>query len=214
MSIFNIIETSQKLGENMKKKKLIIIIILVIIGIILFIFMKKSNIISTFQDDFIFFKIFSNTNKNNQITSDIEHFEGETYIFDVKYNNLQMKNVNLTNTINPKTLVKELIAPGTEGFFNVILKSNKNSKYRIRFVSKNTKPKNLIFYIENDDTKYSSLEELEKVLVGNIKANKQKNIRINWRWEYSTNNIDDFEDTKDGKNINKYNFDIYVIGEE
>lgn len=66
----------------MKKKKLIIIIILVIIGIILFIFMKKSNIISTFQDDFIFFKIFSNSDKNNQITSDIEHFEGETYIFD------------------------------------------------------------------------------------------------------------------------------------
>lgn len=199
----------------MRKKNIIIIIsiiILVIIGIILFIFTKKSDIITSFQDDFIFFKIFHNS--NNQVKNNIKYHEKESYIFDVKYNNLQMKNVNLVDTINPKTLVKERIAPGTQGHFYIILKSNKNSKYNVRFVSKNTKPKNLIFYIQNDENKYTSLEGLEKVLAGTIEANKQEIIKVNWIWEYSVNNTEDMEDTKDGKNINKYNFDIYVIGKE
>ena len=125
-----------------------------------------------------------------------------------------MKNVNLVDTINPKTLVKERIAPGTQGHFYIILKSNKNSKYNVRFVSKNTKPKNLKFYKENDKKSYNSLEELENELVGSLEPYKDKIIKINWKWEYSMNNIKDLEDTKDGQFIRKYNFNIYVIGKE
>lgn len=134
----------------MKRKKLIIVIILVIIIVILFIFMRKSNIFN-FQEDFIFFKIFNNSKQNNtNINSDIEHTENKNYIFNVKYDNLELKNINLGETINPKTLIKEKIAPGTEGNFNIILKSNEILNYQIKFVSKNTKPKNLKFYKEND----------------------------------------------------------------
>ncbi len=198
----------------MKRKKLIIVIILVIIIVILFIFMRKSNIFN-FQEDFIFFKIFNNSKQNNtNINSDIEHTENKNYIFNVKYDNLELKNINLGETINPKTLIKEKIAPGTEGNFNIILKSNEILNYQIKFVSKNTKPKNLKFYKENDKKSYNSLEELENELVGSLEPYKDKIIKINWKWEYSMNNIKDLEDTKDGQFIRKYNFNIYVIGKE
>lgn len=198
----------------MKNKKLIIFIILLVIMIILFILANKSYISNFFQDDFIFFKIFHNSDENNQIKTNSKYFGNNNYIFDVRYENLQIKNVNLGNTINQKTLVKEKVAPGTQGYFNIILKANRNSKYKIEFVSKNTKPQNLVFYLENSESKYSSLEELEKLLVGNIKSSTQKLIKINWIWEYSLNNMNDIVDTKDGQSLNKYNFDIYVIGEE
>ena len=198
----------------MKNKKLIIFIILLVIMIILFILANKSYISNFFQDDFIFFKIFHNSDENNQIKTNSKYFGNNNYIFDVRYENLQIKNVNLGNTINQKTLVKEKVAPGTQGYFNIIFKANRNSKYNIEFVSKNTKPQNLVFYLENSESKYSSLEELEKLLVGNIKSSTQKLIKINWIWEYSLNNMNDIVDTKDGQSLNKYNFDIYVIGEE
>lgn len=42
---------------------------------------------------------------------------------------------------------------------------------------------------------------------------ENKSIIINWEWKYEENKTQDIEDTKDGENIDKYNFLIYTIGE-
>ena len=48
------------------------------------------------------------------------------------------------------------------------------------------------------------MEKLEK--------NKTKKIEINWEWPYEINEKENIQDTKDGKNIEKYAFEICAIG--
>ena len=82
------------------------------------------------------------------------------------------------------------------------------------------KPINLKFKIRGENKIYSNLQELSKNLVGLIKRNSLKVIMIDWEWLYesgeSVNLIEknDFIDTKDGSNIEKYKFKIIVDGEE
>ncbi len=46
------------------------------------------------------------------------------------------------------------------------------------------------------------------------KITKHKNIKINWEWEYEKDKTKDMQDTKDGENIKKFNFEIYAVGQK
>lgn len=198
----------------MKKNKKIIIIYLIIffiLGIIInFIFFSNKV---NYSDDLIFFKLFGKGQdsqidyKNFKIASNVN-----SYIFDVTYNNIDFKNVNILNTVDNKTLVNEKVAPGTEGEFNIILTSNRDTNYEIKFDSKNDKPKNLVFLVEGNKEIYKTLEDMQKILKGNIRKSEQKIITIKWQWNYTNGNEQDIQDTKDGINLSKYNFNIYTIG--
>ena len=198
----------------MKKNKKIIIIYLIIffiLGIIInFIFFSNKF---NYSDDLIFFKLFGKGQdsqidyKNFKIASNVN-----SYIFDVTYNNIDFKNVNILNTVDNKTLVNEKVAPGTEGEFNIILTSNRDTNYEIKFDSKNDKPKNLVFLVEGNKEIYKTLEDMQKILKGNIRKSEQKIITIKWQWNYTNGNEQDIQDTKDGINLSKYNFNIYTIG--
>ena len=65
----------------------------------------------------------------------------------------------------------------------------------------------------NSQKETNTLEELEEVLVGNINREDVKKVSIYWFWPYESDENEDIQDTKDSKNIGKYIFDIYVIGE-
>lgn len=99
---------------------------------------------------------------------------------------------------------------GTSGKFEIILQTNKKIDYKVKFESKNDKPKNLVFWFEEKDKKYKSLEEMEQELQGEITENKS--IIINWEWKFEINTSENLQDTKDGEKLKKYNFTIYVIG--
>lgn len=196
----------------MKKTNIIIILIFSIIILLFFYNIKKIKI-DNLQEDLIFFKIFNNQeNKENQKNEEMINRNEIEYKFEVSYKNIKFQKVNFSETINQKTLVREKIAPGTNGNFSIILNSNEILKYKIIFESKNKKPKNLKFSMEGSEKEYNSLEELSKILTGVIMPKKEKIININWKWQYNTNYISDLIDTKDGENINKYEFYIYVVG--
>ena len=90
--------------------------------------------------------------------------------------------------------------------------SNKDIEYTINFISLNSKPKNLMFEIEGRNEEYQSLEDLQDDLIGSINENEVKTISINWYWKYDNNSKEDVQDTKDGREIQKYNFEILVSG--
>lgn len=194
----------------MKRKILILFLIIIILFITIF-FLKRLSKINTF-DDFLFIKLFSNSNEKSK-TKSVE------YEFDVNYGNIDIKSINLVKTIDNKTLVNEKIAPGTNGYFDIILVSNQNLKYKVEFQSLNEKPQNLKFkaFINGKlITEENDLERLSSKLIGNIDKNHQIKITINWYWEYENkenkedNNI---QDTEDAKNIKKYQFRICTTGE-
>ena len=196
----------------MKKTNIIIILIFFIIILLFFYNIQKMKI-DNLQEDLIFFKFFNNQeNKENQKNREMINRNEIEYKFEVSYKNIKFQKVNFSETINQKTLVREKIAPGTNGNFSIILYSNEILKYKIIFESKNKKPQNLKFSMEGSEKEYNSLEELSKMFTGVIAPREEKIININWKWQYSTNYISDLIDTKDGENINKYEFYIYVVG--
>lgn len=83
--------------------------------------------------------------------------------------------------------------------------------YRIQFKSTNEKPENLYFRIKGSDRKYKKLEDMETNLKGEIEQNK--NIIIQWKWDYEKSKIENRQDTKDGETIKQYHFTIYAKGE-
>lgn len=179
------------------KKTIIIIVSIIIIIILLFLYFNYSKRVNL-QDDFIFFKLFSNY-QNKQTNS---------YIFNVNYQKLKFKEVKLFKTIDKKHLLDGKIAPGTNGNFEILINSNKDSQYQVKFKEEALKPENLKFYYKNQE--YNELKQLEKVLNGEVKKQKPQYISIYWEWEYE-NNKDEI-DTKDGKTIRNYKFEIGVIG--
>lgn len=197
----------------MKKKTLykIILLIIIIIFLILMFTSKKLKSNDLFQD-FLFTKLFGTQSLEEETPKQIQ------YIFDISYRNMQLKNVNLQDTINAKTLVNEKIAPGTSGEFDIVLRANKATNYKINFISKNNKPKNLKFVAKYENVNISkekdSLEDLENNLVGTLKKDEQKIITINWYWNYEISEEENKQDTYDAENLKKYEFDIYTIGEE
>lgn len=212
-----------------KRKNIIILILIIFIIIVISMLIKSKK--NSFKDDLIFFKIFNQAQDGNyqkretqnQLISegiylDNENYNNESenykqYIMEVSYKNIDLKNINLVETIDNKTLVNEKIAPGTKGEFEILIRSNEKLKYQIKFESQNQKPQNLIFYINGKNQKYSKLEDMEEELNGEI-INKEQKIHINWEWIYDDESKNDMQDTQDGMNIEKYNFDIYTIGEE
>lgn len=204
----------------MRKVRIFILSFLVIFLIFLICFIK-SNILKSFND-ILFVKLFSKAiNSDSGENSEESSYINNQYEFNISYENTNFKNINLLDTIDPKTLVYEKIAPGSEGYFNIVLTSNKYSQYYIKFESKNQKPKNLKFkafsegYMISDEC--SSLEELSENLSGRIFKNEKKIITVKWYWEFANHNNDenqDIQDTQDSKNIRHYNFNIYTMGIE
>lgn len=204
----------------MRKVRIFILSFLVIFLIFLICFIK-SNVLKSFND-ILFVKLFSKA-----ISSDSgENLEENSYInnqfeFNISYENTNFKNINLLDTIDTKTLVYEKIAPGSEGYFNIVLTANKSSQYYIKFESKNQKPKNLKFKAFSEGymiaNECNSLEELSENLSGRILKNEKKIITVKWYWEFSNSDNDqnqDIQDTQDSKNIRQYNFNIYTRGIE
>ena len=200
-----------------KRKKRYIIGITIFVCFIFFLMnCKKYDFL---QEDLLFFQFLNSKNQSGNIANtkneDIEQIRKEknkTIYFQVRYQNTQMKTLNLTETVDNKTLVYEKIAPGTSGRFDILLNSNQNINYKIEFKSKNEKPNNLQFYTKEEGKIYDTLEELGKNLTGEILENEGKTIPVYWKWEYETNQEQNKQDTLEAKKIREYHFLIYVQG--
>lgn len=196
----------------MKKVTKYILIILILVFIIFTFFsLKRTDL----MDDFIIFKLFSDSNVNlEKIKKEKLNLnnskEYPIYEFNVSYKKTKLEGINLLDTIDNKTLVKEKVAPGTKGNFTIRIKSNEDINYEILFNSLNEKPKNLIFEYKN--IKYQKLEDLQKDLIGKIAKKETIDINISWEWEYKISSKEDIQDTKDGEKLKNYNFTIETIG--
>ena len=211
-----------------KKKKIILKLILILILIILFLkifFLKGLSNIQK-NGDFLFLKLFSN---GESLSKDIQNSEDDllgiedreyqkVYNFKIDYKNIDFKSIDLAETIDKNTLVYEKIAPGTSGSFNILLDSNQNLKYKIEFNSINEKPQNLNFRaLKNGEVlgEANTLEELSKELTGYINKDEKIDFTINWYWNYESDKENsDIQDTKDAENIKRYQFNLYILGEE
>ena len=179
----------------MKKNKRIKIIITSIIILILIIFflMKITNL--NYLENILIFNPYNNSTNNQYIiklNSDINQFENAKLFIDSQTN--------------------EKLAPGMSGKFEIIIKSSKDINYKIKFESKNSKPKNLLFNIEDDTKIFDKLEDLDAFLEGEIYKNKEKRVVIEWAWKYENSINANQQDTWDGINLKNYSFDIYVLG--
>lgn len=191
----------------MKHKKTILLLVIFLILLLIFILFYKFNKKETY-DDIIFFKLFSQANQDNKNTKENE------YIFDFSQNSEISTNMNLWETVSKNTLINEKIAPGTEGEFEIKLKSNKSIYYEIDFLSQNKKPQNLFFSIKGNNKRYSKLEDLRDELQGDLDKMETKSIIIQWKWDYDTGTEENIQDTKDGTSIKDYHFYIHAIGNE
>ena len=201
-----------------KKKKQRIIIFILIIFVILFIILFNQLKFTFLQNDILFLKFLDYNSKSEQNQNEYRSTistEKTTpqYIFDIAYKDINFANVNLIDTIKYKTLVNEKIAPGVSGEFDIIIKTNENSKYQIYFISKNEKPQNLKFSIANTNIISNKIENLTPYLKGNLNKGESKIITIKWNWNYENELEGNIQDTKDAKNIDQYVFDIYTYGE-
>lgn len=190
----------------MKHKRLFLIIIILII----LIFILNTSNKNQKMEDILFLKLLSNPNLQND--NNINSYE-----FKVRCKNADFRSINLIETTNNKRLINEKIAPGTDGEFKIILKSNKNLLYKIKFLSKNDKPSNFKFKAYKNNNiiaEDSKLENLSYKLTGEIKKDETIEIKIYWYWDYNINEKEDNQDTNDAQRIRKYKFDIQVVGEE
>ena len=182
--------------KNLRNNRKNLIVLILIFIIILFFTYKIAKIRnSNFQEDFIFFKLLGGESIEN--TENIKQQNNKKLVKVLK-NQKTYQKLNLFQTIDLKTFVNEKIAPGSSGYFYIYLISNSDLSYEIEIISKTEKPKNFEFQIEENK--------------GNLEKNKMKKIRIDWKWLYEINEEEDIQDTKDGENINKYNFEICTIG--
>lgn len=194
-----------------KVTKYILIILILIFLIFTFFSLKRTDL----MDDFILFKLFSDSNisleKVQKEKLNLNNSkEYPIYEFNVSYKKTKLESINLLDTIDNKTLVKEKVAPGTKGNFTIRIKSNEDINYEILFNSLNEKPKNLIFKYKN--IKYQKLEDLQKDLIGKIAKKETIDINISWEWEYKISSKEDIQDTKDGEKLKNYSFTIETIG--
>lgn len=200
------------LNNKLKILKLFIIVILVII--VIAVFNSKINLFQS--DDYIFLKIFQKTTNQPQDTYNTK--KEENYVFKVSFKSIDIKQIDLIKTVNKNTYVNEKIAPGTSGSFNILLEANKNSKYKINFISVNEKPQNLHFKALKDEEKIvkaDTLEKLSEKLEGNINKKESIKIEIQWYWDFENNKTNsDIQDTEDSKKIKRYQFNLYALGEE
>lgn len=206
--------------KNKKKHKIILLILTIFVILYLILFSKMK--FSFLQDDILFLKFIGNIftsekelERSQNISNNIkDKNEIVQYILDITYKGTNFTNVNLIDTIKQKTLVDEKIAPGVSGEFDIIIKTNKDTKYQIYLLSKNEKPENLKFNIANTNIYANKIEDLTQYLTGNLKKGETKTVTINWNWNYENEERGNVQDTEDSKNIDKYIFEIYTYGEE
>ncbi len=195
--------------RNNKKKILILILLFIIILCILLKIAQAKDLYS--QEDLIFFKLFGTGNSqvqenNKEITSnkilnskkENESDKNNIYKVNVKKGENTYEKIDLLQTIDMKTLVNEKIAPGTKGSFYVYLTSNTNMDYEMKIVDKNKSPKNFKFEMNEKQ--------------GTIEKNKIKKVEVKWEWPYEIDDEENIQDTKDGENIEEYDFEICTIG--
>lgn len=198
--------------RNNRKKIIILILIFTIILCILLKISQSNNL--GIQEDLIFFKLFgignieeskvttkeesNNSIKEGKIIKNIKNRFENVYEIKVERGKTDYQDIDLFQTIDLKTLVNEKIAPGTKGSFYVYLSSNSKVNYQMEIIGKNISPKNFNFEISEKE--------------GKLEKNKIKKIKINWEWPYEISKEENEQDTKDGKEIEKYNFEICTIG--
>lgn len=170
----------------MKKKRIfILIIILILIFIILNLFKSKEDIF----DDIMIFSLWRSIGNKNE------------YII-----NPQKRETIELNLFNTSDIYRK-IAPGNEGQFILRLIRPKESNFKIYIKGNSAKPQNLLFIL--DDEIYYNIEDMQEKL-NNILQNKD-NVTINWKWEYDISQEDNIKDTEDGKEAQKYVFEINAL---
>lgn len=131
--------------------------------------------------------------------------------------------IKLIDTVDSKNIAKGKIAPGTNGAFDLNIDATGtevDTNYQVKFQNETSKPQNLKF-VYNGNT-YTTLTELSNSLKGVIKndeEDKQKNIHIDWKWDFESDSSDsnvveqyNIADTNDAQSISNYSFDIVIIG--
>ena len=198
--------------KQIKKKKSIIITLIILLIIGIYFLLKKDNIF--FKDDIIFFKnLYSSINNTKENKDTVKNDNSNNYnIIKVSTKKQTTKEMSLFSNLNNQINWNKIIYPGTSGKFEIKLYGQENLQYEVTFKSKNQKPKNLVF--KQNGKEYETLEELGENLKGNLQKDEIRNIVIEWKWEYETNEKQDMQDTKDGEEISKYNFEITVKGIE
>lgn len=159
-----------------------ILIFLVLIFIILNFFKQNQNIIN----DIIIFGLWANSERKSEYEINSET-SIEIDLFTTTTNNIYKK-----------------IAPGSKGNFVIKFKRPLNSKFKIEINERTSKPQNLVFIMNNN--KYKSLKEMENIINEEFKNNEK--LTINWELKYYLDDIHDIQDSKDGKNAQRYLFEI------
>ena len=141
-----------------KGKKRYIVIIISLVCIIFFM-MNVMNY-EFLQEDLLFFQFFnfknqaeSISNTKKEVTKPKANTNIKSICFHVQYQNRKFKALNLTDTVDNKTLVYEKIAPGTSGRFDILLNSNQNIQ-------------NIEITVQNRCV-YRSYEEYELTVINN-----------------------------------------------
>ncbi len=190
------------------RKILNLIFIFIILLLICYLISIKNN--QNIFEDILFLKFFHN---NKQQETKISDEQIQQYIFKVNYKNTDSKTINLLETVDKQTLINKTLAPGIEGRFQLILETNKNTKYNVTFQNKKPKPKNLMFECTDTKVQYDNIEKFNKQLTGLINKGEQKVINIHWFWNFENTTKGDKQDTIDSQNIKEYQFEVYVNGE-
>ena len=201
----------KKQTKNKRTRTIIIILIfLLIIGIY---FLLKSNN-NFFKDDIILFKNFYSSINNTKENKDTKEKDSSDNYNIIKISTKKQitKEISLFSNLNNQMNWNKIIYPGTKGEFSIKLYGQEKLQYEVTFKSKNQKPRNLVF--KQNGKEYETLEKLGEDLKGNLQKGEIKNIVIEWEWKYETNEKQDFQDTKDGKEIREYNFEITAKGIE
>ena len=140
---------------------------------------------------------------------------------DVAKWNVNMDEIELSNThYTAQTLSENVIAPGTEGSFDVVIDAGGTETgvdYTVDISNIENKPTNL--YFEVDGAKCTSIDGVIEALSGHIDANEEnKKVEktVNWKWDYETGSssseieTNDEMDTDEGKLANSMEFDVTV----
>ena len=197
--------------KNKRTRTIIIILIFLLIIGIYFLLKNENNF---FKDDIILFKNFYSSINNTKENKDTkEKNSSDNYnIIKISTKKQNTKEMSLFSNLNDQMNWNKIIYPGTKGEFSIKLYGQEKLQYEVTFKSKNQKPENLVF--KQDGKEYETLEKLGENLKGNLQKGEIKNIVIEWEWKYETNEKQDFQDTKDGKEIREYNFEITAKGIE
>lgn len=186
--------------KKIQETKIISILILMFIFILIIMYAISQAKDLPFQDDLIFFKFWNSPKQKIENSEKKSMLETKQYEMKVSKNIPSYQKISLFQTVDQKTLVREKIAPGTKGNFEIILTANSTLHYKIERKDQNLKPQNFqIIFQEGTE--------------GEIQEKESKKIRVDWEWQYETSVNQNFQDTKDGETIETYNFEIWVKGE-